>query len=99
MTTSKPHQSSPFVRRLVRLFRRFHLTIFFVLIVAVLAASVILINNMVNDASTATQDYTSPITAGSIDQATLERIKTLHKSDEPIPDPAPASGRTNPFGE
>lgn len=80
-----------------KIFRRFHLTIFFVIIVASLSGAVLWLNSILSSASTA-EGYTSTIGAGSIDQATLERIKELHPSNEAQPTTLP-EGRVNPFAE
>ena len=80
-----------------KIFRRFHLTIFFVVIVAGLGGAVLWLNSILSGASSA-EGYTSTIGAGSIDQATLERIKALHTSNEAQSISLP-EGRTNPFAE
>jgi len=95
-TTTKKPQSN-LLRPVGAFFRRFHFIIFFVFIVGCLAASVILINKTLTESSS--QDYTSTINAGSIDQATLERIQSLHPSSQPGPAPELPSGRINPFAE
>ncbi len=79
-------------------FKRFHLTIFFIFITACLAAAVILVNNILTATPTDTE-YTSSISAGTIDQATLEHIQALHTSDEQVNLAEPAPGRVNPFNE
>jgi hypothetical protein len=84
-------------RSFIAFLRRFHLLIFFVFIVACLSASVILINQTLTDSSA--QEYTSRISAGTIDQPTLERVQSLHTSGQPAqPTPLP-QGRVNPFAE
>lgn len=85
-------------RPLKELLRRFHLTIFFIFIATCLAASVLLINTTLEQ-SVINDDYTSPISAGTIDQATLDRIKSLHTSAEAPGEPQLPPGRINPFGE
>ena len=90
-------QQSALVRPLGTFFRRFHLLIFFVFIVGCLAASVLLLNKTLTD--TSSKEYTSTISSGTIDQATLERIQSLHTSNEPTAAPALPEGRTNPFAE
>jgi hypothetical protein len=77
---------------------KFHMTYFIVFIAAGLAVAVLFLNNLLSDTSGA-DNYTSPIDAGSIDQATLDRIKELHTSDEAVPDAGLPLGRINPFGE
>lgn len=78
--------------------KRFHFTLFFIFVAGCLAVAVVLISNTLE--KTALSDgYTSPINAGSIDQNTLDRIKSLHTSGEPVPGPDLQSGRINPFGE
>ena len=86
------------IKPLKQIFVRFHMTIFIVFVVAGLAAAVILLNTLLTASSTS-DGYTSPIDAGSVDQATLERIKELHSSSEMPANPALPSGRINPFGE
>ena len=81
-----------------KIFRRFHLTIFIVFIAAGLGYAVLSFNTLLTESST-DANYTSSIGAGSIDQATLERIKTLHTSDDATPALATPSGRINPFSE
>lgn len=94
-TIKKPQNSllKPFVAFL----RRFHLILFFILIVACLAAAIILINQTLTEGPDG--DYTSSINAGTIDQATLERIQSLHTSGQPSAAPALPQGRINPFAE
>lgn len=77
--------------------RRSHLLIFFVFTVGCAAAAVVLINGVLSNPSDDT--YTSPISAGSIDQTTLERVQSLHTSNTPAPAPQLPAGRTNPFAE
>lgn len=86
------------LKPLGRAFRRYHLTLFIVLIAAGLVASVYFLTTILNDASV-DDTYRSPISAGTLDQATLDRINALHTSDDALPTPVPPSGRTNPFVE
>lgn len=95
-TTGKKSQVT-FLKPLGVFFRRFHLLIFFVLIVGCLSVAVIMINQTLTVSSPDT--YTSSIGAGSIDQATLERLQSLHPSSQPSPAPTLPSGRVNPFAE
>ena len=89
---------STLLKPVSKIFKRFHLTIFIVFIVACLAYAVLSFSTLLTESSTDTS-YTSPIGAGSIDQATLERIQALHTSDEPTPAMVAPSGRINPFSE
>lgn len=95
VTIKKQHGTLP--KMTIAFLRRFHLLLFFVVVVSLLAAAVILINKTLTD--TSSQDYTSTIDAGTIDQATLERIQSLHTSDQPSDSQLPTSGRVNPFAE
>lgn len=92
----KKPQSS-LVRPIAAFIRQFHLLIFFVVIVGCLSVAVVLINQTLTESSD--DGYTSSINAGSIDQSTLQRIKSLHTSKNPSPAPALPSGRVNPFSE
>ncbi len=95
--TKSKRQQSNLLKLLGAFIRRFHLLLFFVLTVGLVAAAVLLINNALSEPSG--EDYTSSINAGSIDQATLERIQALHSSDQPAPTPQLPAGRINPFAE
>ncbi len=84
-------------RPLKRFFRRYHLILFFLVVSAGFAGGILYINQILTE--TAVDDtYVSPISAGSIDEATLQRLGSLHTSDQ-IPVPAFPEGRLNPFGE
>lgn len=88
----------PSLKSLGPLLSRFQVTLFIVFIAAGLGAAVMTLNALLNDSSTA-DGYTSPIDAGTIDQATLDRIKALHTSKETVPKFNPPAGRINPFAE
>lgn len=88
---------SPF-KYIKRFFVRFHTTIFILLILGLLVTAVLFITNILNDASIGA-DYQSPISAGSIDQATLDRINALHSSSDPVPPALPQGVRVSPFSE
>lgn len=81
---------------LKKLSKRFQFTLFFVVIVACLVGGIMLINNALKDID---PNYTSPISAGSIDQDTLNRINALHTSAQGSPAPTLPAGRINPVGE
>ncbi len=77
-------------------FRRFHLLIFFVIMTAVLGFSIVYVNETIYNPKD--DGYTSTITAGSIDRNTLDRLQSLHTSNEPSQVTLPL-GRSNPFAE
>lgn len=91
------HSSNLLTKTIRTLFKRFHLMIFFVFIVGGLVGSVILVNDILIDDST-DSNYTSSINPGSIDQATLNGIQSLHTSSG-VPTPELPGGRINPFSE
>lgn len=93
----KTSHSINLLKPIKKFFRSFHLTIFFIFIVACLSGAVLVINNTVKDNSV-DQDYTSSINAGSIDEATLNRLNSLHSSQGATAPTLP-EGRINPFGE
>lgn len=97
MTTQTHKSQATFLKPFGVFVRRFHLLIFFVIIVGCLAVAIALINQTLIEPATDT--YTSNINAGSIDQATLERIQSLHTSNQPSSAPTLPSGRINPFAE
>lgn len=77
---------------------KFHLTIFIVLVTAGLAFAVITLNGILSDAALG-DGYISPDTTGTIDQASLDRMKELHTSDEGATPLVLPEGRVNPFAE
>lgn len=92
------HSSNRITKSVERLFKRFHLTIFFIFVVGCLAGAVMLVSQTLAS-SADTSDYNSNINAGTIDQATLNRIQSLHTSSQPGDIPALPQGRVNPFAE
>jgi len=89
---------SSLFKPVIPIFRKYHLTIFIVFVVAGLGYAVFTFTNLLGETSTDSQ-YVSPINAGSIDEATLNRIKVLHTSDEPTPALVTPPGRIDPFSE
>jgi hypothetical protein len=78
--------------------RRFNLTLFFILVAAGLSGAVMVINNTLKEKAT-DPNYISEITAGSIDQVTLNRLNALHTSAQGTVAPTLPSGRVNPVNE
>jgi hypothetical protein len=78
--------------------KRFHLTLFFVFIVACLTGAVLLINYTLKETAN-DPEYVSPISTSTVDQATLNRIETYHASSETSSAPVLPAGRVNPVGE
>ena len=93
-TIKKNHGTLP--KLFMSFFKRFHLLLFFIIVAGLLGAGVILISKTLTDSTS--QQYTSAIEAGTIDQSTLERIQSLHTSDQPSNTELPP-GRANPFAE
>jgi capsule polysaccharide export protein KpsE/RkpR len=93
----KPTSSGMF-KPIKKLFKRFHLTLFIILVVGGLSAAVLFINNTLKDSSV-DPNYTSSINAGSIDQATLTRLNALHTSTEASAQPTLPAGHINPVSE
>jgi hypothetical protein len=91
-------QSVDIFKPIRKLSKRFHLTLFFVLVVTCLAGAVLLINYTLKETAN-DPDYISPISAGTIDQATLDRVNTFHTSSDASVAPTLPAGRTNPVGE
>jgi len=89
---------SSLFKPIVRMLKRYHITVFIVFVVAGLGYAVFTFTELLEQTST-DKTYTSPITAGTIDQATLDRIKALHTSDEATPALVTPAGRINPFSE
>jgi len=94
----KSINSTHFLKPIKFLFRRFHLILFFIFVAACLAAAVWLLNSTIQDSSI-DSDYTSSINAGTIDEATLNRLNSLHTSNQAPASPELPAGRVNPFNE
>jgi len=97
-STIKQESSIDILRPLKALSKRFHLIVFFVLIVACVAGAILLINSTLQEDSL-DPNYTSSISAGTIDQETLTRLNALHTSLQGTPTPVLPQGRINPVSE
>jgi hypothetical protein len=86
------------IKPLAKFFQRFHTIIFILFIFICLVIAVLLLYRILNNASV-DSSYLSPISAGTIDQTTLNRINALHSSSGPYPEPITPTGRISPFGE
>ena len=98
MAVKKKTSSNIVIKPFVILFKRFHLMVFFVFIIACLAFAVILINDILTKSSDDTTGSSST-TSSTIDQATLQRIQNLHTSTNAGASPELPAGRINPFNE
>ncbi|MES2630573.1 MAG: hypothetical protein V4611_01315 [Patescibacteria group bacterium] len=87
-----------FLKPIKKIFKQFHLTIFFVFITACLAVSVVLINNTLQETAE-DPNYTSTLNTNTIDEATLNRLNDLHPSSQGAAEVTLPPGRVNPFGE
>ncbi len=90
--------SSKLSRTIKHLFARYHMTMFIVFIIACLTIAVLFLSNILSDASIG-EGYESPLTPGTIDQQTLDRINALHTSKDSLPGVSLPSGRVDPFNE
>jgi hypothetical protein len=81
------------------LFQRFHTTLFIVFVVTGLSIAVLMLNQLLSDASDTTAKGSENISSTEAFQTTIDRINDLHSSAEaPSSIPLP-EGRTNPFVE
>lgn len=78
--------------------RRFHITLFVLVVFGGLAATVFMLNTVIVR-STETGDYTPETPNASFDQATIDQIEELQTSDQGGNTLQLPSGRTNPFVE
>ena len=98
MEKTKKPTSIDILKPIKKLSKRFHLTLFFILVAGGLSSAILVINNTLKDSST-DSNYTSSINAGSIDQVTLTRLNALHTGAEGAPAPTLPVGRINPVSE
>ena len=94
----KRSNSIDILKPIKKLSKRFHLLFFFVFIVACLSGAVLLINNTLKDTSV-DPGYVPRSAAGTIDQATLNRLNALHTSTQAMGNPTLPDGRINPVNE
>lgn len=90
--------ASVLVKPFAILFRRFHMTLFILFVAACLGYTILQLSDIINNPA-GSDGYVSPIGTTTIDQSALERIKSLHTSDEKLPNFTAPSGRSNPFAE
>lgn len=83
---------------IIEVFRKYHVTIFIVVVVGGLAGAVIVLNNILQS-STDISGYTATLTVTSFDEVTIDRIKELHTSDDTTSVVIPSTGRISPFSE
>lgn len=96
-TSVSGNSQNAFLKPLGAFFRRFHMILFFVVIAACVATAILVINAPFT--GTPTDELSPGGSTGSTDQATLQKIQSLHPSSAPAPAPQLPAGRTNPFGE
>jgi predicted class III extradiol MEMO1 family dioxygenase len=87
-----------FTEPIVDIFRKYHVTIFIVVVVGGLVGAVLVLNNILQS-STDISGYTSTSSVTSFDQTTITRIKELHTSDDTSSVIIPSTGRISPFSE
>lgn len=85
-------------QRILRQLVRMRISLFIVLVVGGLGYAVVLLSQMLEEASDVS-GYTSPLRLQEIDQTTLDRIQSLHTSNENFDPPQLQNGRINPFSE
>jgi len=84
---------------IITAFKRYNFTIFIVVLVSGLAVAVLMLNDILRQSSDIS-GYESSLGSTNFDQATMDKVKSLHQStDTPLPDFAVPSGRISPFGE
>jgi hypothetical protein len=81
----------------VRFLRRFHVTIFAIVILGGLAVIILLLYNVII-ASGESGDYTPKTNTANFDETTIERIKQLRTTSEES-EQLDLTGRINPFVE
>lgn len=89
-----------FIKPVAHFLRRFHVTIFVVLLTASLAVAILVLNSIQIKASTAPEDYQPQGSDTTFDQSTIDRIEALQTADEIGNEfVLPQNVRTNPFVE
>jgi hypothetical protein len=90
---------SSLFKPIVRIFQKYNLTIFIVVLTSGLVAAVLFLNGVLQQSSD-TSNYKSSTSLTSFDQVTINRVKQLHTSSNPsAADTALPAGRVNPFAE
>lgn len=83
---------------IVRIFERYHLTIFIVVLVGGLMTAVIMLSGILSQASD-TSTITPTTGNTTFDQATIDRLNRLHTRDDTSAGFVLPAGRTSPFYE
>jgi hypothetical protein len=85
-------------KALTAFLRRFHITLFVLVVFGGLAIVVFMLNGIIVRSSD-TSDYTPETPSASFDQATIDRIEELQTRDQTNGGLTLPPGRTNPFIE
>lgn len=94
----KSKSLSSVFKSLITTFQKYSVTIFIVVLTSGLVIAVLMLNSTLQKASDTT-GYTPSLDPTTFDQATIDRVKQLHTSDEPPKASSPSTGRINPFAE
>lgn len=97
-------EASTLFKPLGKIFKKFHLLIFFVFIIACLSFAVITTNAILTGEESSTTNLGgtpggTSNTSGTIDRTTLQRIQSLKQSTEASTYVPTETGRSNPFSE
>ena len=95
-------EASALFKPIGKVFKKFHLLIFFVFIIACLSAAVATTNAILSGEETDSSALLPGSNTGTpsvIDKSTLQRIQSLKQSNEPSTYTPTQDGRSNPFSE
>lgn len=81
------------------LFQKFHTTLFIIFIVAGLSVAVLLLNQLLSEASDTTTKGSENTSSTDAYQTTIDRINDFHSSDKAPSNVSLPTGRINPFVE
>lgn len=79
-----------------KIFNRYHVVTFFLLVLLVLGAAIIVCYQQYDTATTPDSSAVTSKVPSSFDTKTIDQVKKLHRSSDPIEVQLP-SGRINPF--
>lgn len=90
--------ASQIFKPLGNIIRRFHITLFIIMLTGGLMLAVFTLMNVIQESSD-TSNFTPGTASGSFDQATIDRMNALQTSDQNAGNAVLPAGRINPFSE
>jgi hypothetical protein len=89
---------SSLFKPIARIYQKYNLTIFIVILTSGLVTAVLFLNGIIQQSSD-TSNYKASTNLTTFDQTTINRVQQLHSSGSPSATVTLPAGRINPFAE